>query len=338
MSERSINVVVAMDFSDDLMEMLRAVSPRLNVVRHFPEVPASAWESAEVLYTVRDFPEPEQAPNLRWIQVNYAGIDGVRGKRIVQSPEVQVTTASGVHAQTIANYCVMMMLAFHFQLPRMIADKEHKRWPEDRHRVYAPPELGTKTLGLYGYGTIARELARLAAALGMRVLAVKRDVKHPAEGSGEYTLPGTGDPAGDIPERIYPPEALAVMARECDFLVVTAPLTDTTRHSVNEQVLHEMKPTSVLINIARGALVDEHALIAALKEKRIAGAALDVFETEPLPHDSPLWDMHNVIISPHIAGNTTTYHEKAAAIFAENLRRYVEKKALLNLVDRKAGY
>jgi phosphoglycerate dehydrogenase-like enzyme len=128
------------------------------------------------------------------------------------------------------------------------------------------------------------------------------------------------------------------MSRECDYLVVTVPLTPATRHLINADVLNHMKKTAILINIARGAVVDEAELISALAAGRIGGAALDVFEEEPLPTSSPLWNLDNVIISPHVSGNTTLYHEKAAALFAENLRRYVENQPLLNRFHREQGY
>jgi phosphoglycerate dehydrogenase-like enzyme len=339
MSERVYNVVLAMDFSEQILEQIRAVSSRLNVRQFAPgKVPPDAYTTADILYTVRDFPTPEQAPQLRWIQLNYAGVDGILTQPIVQSKEVTLTTASGVHPEMIANYCLMMMLAFHYQLPRMIRDQQKAHWPERPHDLYRPPDVRGRVLGIVGYGTIARELARVAAALGVRVLATKRDPKHPAESGDEYTGGAIGDPIGEIPERLYPSAALALMAKECDWLVVTAPLTQETHHCINAEVLSAMKPTSILINIARGPLVDEAALIDALRSKQIAGAALDVFETEPLPAESPLWAMENVIISPHTAGNSVGYHEKAAAIFIENLRRFIEKKPLLNVVRKDEGY
>jgi phosphoglycerate dehydrogenase-like enzyme len=338
MAERTIHVAVAIDFSDELMERIQAVSPRLHVTRYFPEVPNEVWAETEVLYTVRHFPEPEQAPRLRWIQLNYAGTDKVMHKRIVQSEDVLVTTASGIHAQPIANYCVMMMLAFNYKLPRMMREQQQKIWQAKQYDIYQPIDMHRQTLGIVGYGTIGRELARMAHAMGMRVLATKRDVKHPAETSGDYTPEGTGDPQGDIPERIYPGEALTVMVRECDYVVVTVPLTPANHHLINETVLNAMKPSAILINIARGAVVDEGALVTALQNHTIAGAALDVFEEEPLPPTSPLWQLEQVIISPHVAGNSVHYHEKVADLFIENLRRYLEKRPLANLLKREVGY
>jgi len=340
MSERKdqINVVVAMDFSDAIMERIRDVSPRLNVVQHFPNVPDSAWQEVEVLYTVRQFPDPEQAPMLRWIQLNYAGLEGVINQRIIQSEDVVVTTASGIHTRQMANYCMMMMMAFNYQMPKMYFFQRRHEWPDNRRSIYNPQHLHHQTLGIAGYGSIGRELARIAQALGMTVVASKRDAKQPAEGPNEYTPEGTGDPEGKIPERIYPGEALASMASECDYLVLIMPLTDETHHIVHDPIFDAMKETAILINIARGGVVDEKALVTALSSGKIGGAALDVFEEEPLPSTSPLWEMDNVIISPHISGVSAHYHEDAADLFIANLKRYLEKRPLMNQLNREIGY
>lgn len=332
-----IRVVVAMDFSDAIIEQLRSIAPRLHIERHFPLVPDPVWAEAEVLYTLNRFPDPTQAPRLRWIQLHFAGVDHALKQPIVQAEDVEVTTASGVHAVHMAEFCLAMMLAFTYKLPLLLQLQAKAEWPKNAGERFNPRELRGQTLGIVGYGSIGRELARQADALGMTVLATKRDVMHPAE-EDQYVEPGTGDPSGDIPARLYPPQGLVSMAPECDFLVVTTPLTDATRHMINEDVLHAMKRTAVLINVARGALVDEDALISALAAGTIAGAALDVFEEEPLPPTSPLWNLDNVILSPHISGNSVHYHEKAAALFAENLERYLNKQPLLNRLERKRGY
>lgn len=332
-----INVIVAIDFSDDILDKLREISPRLHIERHYPDVPDSVWSTAEVLYTLRHFPEPETAPLLRWIQLHYAGVERALAKRIIQVQDVEVTSASGIHAKQIANYCLMMILAFHYQLPSLMRLQSRAEWPANAYDLFRPQELSQQILGIVGYGSIGRELARVAQQVGMRVLASKRDVKHPAE-SGAWTESGSGDPHGEIPERIYPGDALVSMAKECDYLVITAPLTPKTHHMVNETVLNALKPNAVLINVARGPIVDEAALISALAAERIRGAALDVFEEEPLPKTSPLWNLDNVIITPHISGNSAQYHEKAAALFAENLKRYLDNKPLLNKLNREVGY
>ncbi len=334
----TINVLVAMDFDETILERFRDVSPRLNIVHHWPDVPDSAWSECEVLYTLRHFPRPEEAPLLRWIQLHYAGVDNAMKNRIVQAEDVTVTNASGIHAQQIANYCLMMMLAFNYQLPRMMRLQQQATWPEKQYEMFAPVDMHRQTLGIAGYGSIGRELARVADALGMTVLATKRDAKHPAEGHHEYRPEGSGDPGGEIPERIYPGEALATMAKDCDYLVVTVPLTDQTEKQVNERVLNAMKESAVLINVARGEVVDEKALVTALSQQVIRGAALDVFEEEPLPETSPLWQMENVIISPHVSGNSASYDEKVADLFEANLQRYIENRPLLNQLNRERGY
>jgi phosphoglycerate dehydrogenase-like enzyme len=332
-----IKVVVAMDFSDEILDRLRQVSPRLDVIRCFPDVTDAIWADTEVLYTMNVLPDPAQAPRLRWIQFHSAGIEKFIDHPIVQAEDVEVTNTSGMHATQMAEYCLGMMLAFAYKLPDMLRFQAKAYWPERPHQVFKPVGLRGATVGIAGYGSVGRELARMADALGMIVLATKRDVMHPEDETG-YIEEGTGDPEGVIPERLYPAGALVSMAKDCDFLVVTTPLTADTRRSVNEEVFSAMKNTAFLINVARGGVVDEAAMISTLAAGKIAGAALDVFEEEPLPPTNPLWNLDNVILSPHVSGNHARYHEKAAALFAENLRRYVEKRPLLNLLDRSRGY
>lgn len=189
---------------------------------------------------------------------------------------------------------------------------------------------------MVGYGSIGREVARLAHAFGMRVLAVKRDPAHRADHG--WRLPGTGDPDGVIPERYYAPHQLTEMLPQCDFVVLAVPMTGATRRLIGETELRARQPTACLVNVARGGVVDEPALIQALEEGWIAGAGLDVFSQEPLPADSPLWWLDNVILAPHVAGFTLDYDRWATDLFAENLRRYLAGEPLLNLVDRECGY
>lgn len=337
-TEQSTNVIVAVNFSDEIMARIRDVSPDLNVKQYSQDVPADAWQTAHILCTGRTFPKPADAPNLRWIQIFSAGFDRALQQDIVHAENITVTSASGIHARQIAHYCLMMLLAFNYKLPQMLNFQRRNEWPNNRGEIFNPPDMHRQTLGIVGYGSIARELARLADALGMSVLATKRDIMHPAENNTDYTPEGTGDPEGNIPERLYPGEALATMASECDYLVVTAPLTEETRHMVNAAVFKAMKPGAALINIARGSVVDEAALIEALQQGEISGAALDVFEEEPLPATSPLWQMENVIISPHVSGASASYHELVAELFIANLRRYLDNKPLMNQLNRKVGY
>jgi phosphoglycerate dehydrogenase-like enzyme len=173
-------------------------------------------------------------------------------------------------------------------------------------------------------GHIGGEVARLAKAFGCRVLATRRSVSERAAGEGV--------------DELLPASALPYLLAQSDFVVLCVPLTGETRHLIGEAELRAMKPTAVLINIARGAVVDEAALVRALKEGWIAGAGLDVFEQEPLPEDSALWSLENVILTPHISGGTEIYNQRATGIFCENLRRYLAGEPLMNLADAERGY
>lgn len=335
--ETKTRIVVAMDFSEELMEQMQEAAPNFVVEQHFPDVPDSVWTDTEILYSMRHFPMPEQAPRLRWVQLHSAGMDFLLKHPLVQAEDVDITSASGIHAVNMAEYTLAMMLAFMYKIPTMLRYQVNGKWPDQPYAIYEPHGLRGKTVGIVGYGSVGRELARIATTMGMTILASKRDVMRSTVDEG-YAEPGIGDPEGILPERLYPGEAIASMAKECDFLVILLPLTEQTRHIINEDVLLAMKPSAVLINVARGSVVDEAALISALAAGQIAGAALDVFEEEPLPSTSPLWNMDNVIISPHVSGNTSLYHRKAVTLFIENLERYTNKRPLLNVLNRETGY
>ena len=332
-----VNVTVAMDFSDEIMAELGEISPRLNIERHFPDVPPDVIARSEILYTTNYLPAPEEAPKLRWIQANTAGLNRFLEQPIVQAEDITVTSASGIHANNMAHFCVMMMLMFNYKMRRALDLQARAEWMANAAEFFMPIDMHLQTVGIVGYGSVGRELARLCAAMGMTVLAAKQDLRVTAEVDA-FALPGLGDPTGDIPDRIYPATAIASMAKDCDYLVVLAPLTEATRGLIGEPVFEAMPKSAALINISRGAVVDEKALITALSSGMIAGAALDVFEAEPLPTTSPLWNLDNVIITPHISGFTRDYHDKAALVFKENLRRYLDNRPLLNKLDRGKGY
>ena len=171
----------------------------------------------------------------------------------------------------------------------------------------------------------------------MEVLASKRDVRQPAS-RDEYVVPGTGDPDGALTNRLYPPQALRSMFKECDYVVVLVPKTPETENLLNAEAIKAMKPGAVLINLSRGGIVDEEALRKGLETGALAGAAFDVFATEPLPEDSPLWDTPNLIISPHIAGIMPDYQARATDVFVENLQRYLAHRDMINVVDWERGY
>jgi len=340
-STEPVRVLVTVPLDDELLARLRAVSERIEVLsypaRQPRDVPDDVWEATQVLYTDTVVPEPEQVPHLRWIHVHSAGVDHLWDQPVVQTAEVLLTTSSGIHAPVVAEYVLMMMLAFAHRLPEMMALKARSEWPADAWTVLHPQPLRGSTVGIVGYGNIGREIARVAQTFGMEVLAAKRDVRQPAD-LDSYTLPGHGDPEGVYFHRLYPPEALVTMVRVCDFVVLAVPLTEATRRMITADVLAAMKPSAYLINVSRGGVIDEAALQDALQRGVIAGAACDVFEAEPLPADSPLWKLPTLIITPHVAGSMPDYNERAVQVFIENLKRYLARKDLLNLVDRTRGY
>lgn len=337
----TVNVLVTHPFPEPLMAKLAAVSPVLNI-SHRPaktaEELADVMAETDVLYASDSevFPALESGARLRWVQLHWAGVDSILEHPLYVQSEVMFTTTSGIHAVQMAEYAMGQILAFAHRLPRMLEDQAKGVWTSGRWERYVPDELFGATIGLIGYGSIGRQIARLAQGFGMRVLAVKHNARRLEH--DHYTVPGTGDPNAEIPDRIYPREALHTFLGECDYVVVTVPLTGDTRHLLNAAALGAMKPTAILINIARGDVVDESALVEALQDHKITGAALDVFSQEPLPPDSPLWKLPNVILSPHVSGFSPHYDSRSVDVFAENLKRFIAGEPLINLVDRRQDY
>lgn len=342
MSKQSspIDVLITMSFSASLIKPLQEVSSLLRITVHpaknINEVPNELWKRCEVLYTDRIIPDEELAPNLKWVQHHHAGIDKDVDLIKEVRPNLTITTLSGAASSQIAEHVTTMLLAFGRQLPKLAAQQTKAEWPKDRWERFLPHELRTSTVGIVGYGSIGRQVARLLREFGTTVLATKNDAMNPIDNG--YSPEGMGDPNGDFVHRLYPAQALKSMLKDCDFIVVAVPLSDNTRGMVDAEVLSACKPTAYLVDISRGGIVDHIALIKALNEHRLAGAALDVFPEEPLPKKSPLWGMQNVIITPHIAGVSAYYDERAMELFAENLSRYIADLPLYNIFDLKKGY
>lgn len=340
MAEPAIEVLCTIPFNEAQTRRLEEASGRLHLnvmpARRLDDIPAEVWARTEVLYTDRVLPQPAQVPNLRWLQFHYAGIDFAVESPLVQKVGLMVTTLSGAAAPQAAEHALMMMLALGHHLPEMWVFQARAEWPRDRAERFSPLELRDSTVGIVGYGSIGRELARLLLPFGACVLAAKRDVMQPKDVG--YTIQGMGDVDGDLFVRLYPIQAMKSMIKDCDFVVVALPLTPSTRGIFNAEAFAAMKPGAYLVDIGRGNVVDPTALLQALQEKRIAGAGLDVFSEEPLPSSSPLWKMPNVLISPHVAGISPRYLERAAELFAENLKRYAGGLPLLNQYETERGY
>ncbi len=281
-----------------------------------------AQAEAAVTWSLR----PEQfrlAAQLRWIHSTAAAVHQLMFPELIAS-DVVVTNARGVHGPVVAEHAMALLLALAKKLPQAVRFQALRQWAQDQlwEQAPRPRELRDSTLVLVGMGSIGREIAKCAAALGMRVLGVR---EHPERGPGEA-------------HEVYGPEQFEEALARADYLVLAAPVTASTRALMNRERLRRMKREACLVNVGRGPLVDEAALIEALSEKRIAGAALDVFEREPLPSDSPLWKMENVLITPHTAAVTEKLWERHYELIAENLRRYLAGEPLLGLVDKSRGY
>ena len=293
-----------------------------------PEELTTALVEADVLCSY-DIPANwrEVAPRLRWLQVPGAGVDSLQAKGLLDAnSELIITSASGIHATTICEYVFGSMLMFNWNWPQMIRLQSQHIWARSASWYkLGRRELIGQTLGIIGVGSIGRQIAKLGHAFGMHVLGMR------------HSLPSNEQADPDV-EKYYTREQLHELLGQCDYVVLAVPLTPETDGLIGEAELRAMRPNAYLVNIARGRIVDEQALIRALKEEWIMGAGLDVTEEEPLPPNSPLYSMPNVILTPHISGHSVHYEERLAALFADNIRRFRAKEALHNRYDAVRGY
>ena len=313
------NIVVWSAFSTS-PETVTARFPDDRVLAIADEKGLAAAADAEVAFSGNNPRRVRQlldaTPKLRWYHTVSAGVENMPLPELAQRGIV-LTNNSGSYDIQIAEHLMAFVFAASRQLHRYRDNQRASEWKEQQHQ-----ELRDATIVVYGMGSIGGEIARLASAVGMRVIGVRRNA-------------GRSEPGID---RIVAADRLADVVGEADYLAIAAPLTSATRGAVSREVISRMKPTAWIMNIARGAIVDEPAMIDALQARRIAGAALDVFTTEPLPKESPLWTLENVIITPHHSGSSPRAGERTLALFAENLRRYKAGEPLINRVDFEAGY
>lgn len=260
----------------------------------------------------------KRAPRIKWIQTTHVGVEKfLKDKDLIESP-LTLTNASGIQAEAISEYVILLMLAFDKHLMVFAELKKQKNW-----KRITMVGLASQTIGILGLGNIGKAVAKRARALGMHVIAYDRPRKLMRAQNVDKLV------SGDDIKQIF---------KESDFVVSCLPLSPKTIGIIGEKELRMMQPTAHLINISRGKVVKEDVLIRALKEKWIAGAGLDVFMTEPLPADSPLWDLPNVIYSPHCCGRLDDKDDRVMDLFTTNLKRYVNGRRLLNRVDKKAGF
>ena len=306
-------------------ESVRADFPQLTVVvGRDDETVARELETCEILVCAKL--QGEQfalCRKLKWIHSPAAGVNAVLTPRLVES-DVVMTNGRTVHAVPVAEHAIALVMALARNLWECFHYQAERTWglTEIWQGGHLPTEVNGKTLGMVGLGAIGREIAARGKALGMRVVAAKRD---PSQG-------------GDLADRLYFPQQLPAMLEEADYVVLAAPDTPETRRLIGEEELRHMKPTASLINISRGSLVDTEALRLAVLSGTIAGAALDVTDPEPLPHEHPLWGTPHVLITHHVGSATERFWPRQTDLLKENLHRYLAGEPLLNLVDKRRGY
>jgi phosphoglycerate dehydrogenase-like enzyme len=343
-----VNVVIGSYLEEEHVQSIREVDAKLRVLYREDLVPPPRWpgdhigppewrrseegeeellallRQAEVLY---DFPRGHVkdlvrvAPKLRWVQASTAGAGEIAERAGLQNTDVIVTTASGVYSGPLAEFVMMALLQHVKDLDRLRRVKDEKRWRETHTDT-----LRGKTLVVVGMGNIGRAVAERSRPFGMRVVGVKRTVRE-------------DDAAWGYADELYGTRDLYPALREADYVVVTLPGTPETHQLLDEEAISAIKQGAYFVNVGRGQIVDEDALIEALRSERLSGAALDVFKEEPLPEESPLWDLENVIVSPHSTDNVPGLtNELQTALFRDNLRRYLNEDPLLNELDKKLLY
>ncbi len=343
-----LTILIASYLEAEHVEKIRAVSDRVRVI-HEPDLlrkpryaadhhglettrspeDEARWRSllakADVLFDF-DFGHeadlPELAPRVRWIQASSAGIGQfVARRRYHERMKGAIfTTASGIHATPLAEFCALAMLAFSRGLFRMNELQNRRHWER-----FAGTDLVGRTVVIFGHGAIGREVGRLARGFGMKAIGVRRRAS-------------PGEPQAHHVDELHPATAFKSLLPRAEFLVLTAPHTPETEGALGRGELAAMPAGAFLVNIGRGALVDEAALIEALRSGPLAGAALDVFAVEPLPADSPLWTMPNVLVSPHSASTSDRENGRLTDLFCENLRRFLDGEPLRNVLDVERLY
>lgn len=321
-------------------------SSSLDVHELRQQVPTHLWRDATILCTLFTFPESvDDVPNLDLIHLVSAGSNQIQKQPLYTDSEVTITTSSGIHGPQIAEWVIMTGLVASHKYNELYEFQKKHQWGKSGYTVR---DMVGRRLGVLGYGSIGRQVGRMAKAMGMDVIAYTATPKDTPEKKKDngFIVPGTGDADGSIPSEWYSgldKESLRhFLAQNIDWLVVSVPLTDQTRHFLSEcefkALSNNGKRPAFVTNIARGPIIDQPAMIEALKGGTLAGAALDVTDPEPLPKDSELWDMDNVIITPHISGSGVSYFERTFKVLEENLERREKGEKLLNVVRRDRGY
>ena len=325
-SGREIVVFARQDIPGEYVDRMRQMGVRCAIEPwDFTEpepVPAADLSACEVILTTGLF-DPlrilQKAPRVRWVHSISVGIDAFRRENL-QLRELTVTNSKGCNSIPVAEHAIALMMALARGIPSIVRNQTARTWKAEPVK-----ELHGSTVGLVGFGEIGMETARRCNSLGMRVLACR---KNPDKSAGQPALA----------DAVFGLDRLEDMLPQIDYLILALPLTDETRHLMDRRKFARLQTGCYLINVGRGDVVHEPALLESLSSGRLAGAALDVFETEPLPPHHPLWEFENVIVSPHRAYDSPRNPKRQMELFLHNLRCYLEGKPLRNVVDVHQGY
>lgn len=315
----ALKILVLNKLADRHIAAIKEAAPQAEIVITDEEHASEHILDTSILVTWGTYetrPLYLQAPNLKWIHALSAGVEALLFPEL-QTSETLLTNSRGIHGIPMSEHLFAMILAFTRGLNVCLHHQQQKTWG----RRIPLQEIHEKTIAIVGLGSIGREIAKKAKGFGLNVIATKRTM------TNELFI-----------DKLYPAEQLTEMLAEADFVVVTLPLLEETRGMFQLEQFKAMKQSAYFFNMARGPLVKEDDLITALREGIIKGAGLDVFEEEPLPADSPLWEMPNVIITPHIAAFSPQYLDRAIKLFADNLRKFLQNHELLNVIDKTKGY
>ena len=329
-----MKLVIGKEFDEDALSRISESYPGIEIVTvKDADHQARELRDADILLSRFMPSDLKDSPNLKWIQFTWEGVDHLSDD--LKGSDVIVTNAGGAHSIQMAEHVFSYLLTISRKVPMYLDFQKRSEWLEWPHQPLLKRLYGS-TIGVLGYGRIGRAVARIAEGFGMRVLVLKRN---PADMSVEgFREDECCDMVGAIPEKVYGPDEIQEMLSICDFVVITLPLTDETRGLIGKKELRLMKDDSVLVNIGRGPIVKEKDLVEALEEGWISAAGLDVFDEEPLPPDNPLWDLDNVIITPHSGVGGDPADDKILEIFTENLKRFGKGEELINRIDKKRGY
>ncbi|WP_457101897.1 D-2-hydroxyacid dehydrogenase [Microbacterium sp. P5_E9] len=334
----TLTYLCTLDLPDEWFDQLAERVPDLRIHRlDLGGHPSPALlAEVDLLHTSEWFPEAAQVPALRCVQLDTSGVDHVR-RTSLWDTDIPIATLGGIAPVPMAEYAMMTILELAHRMPLIQQLRDGREWPTNADRLerLTPRQLAGATVGIVGYGRIGREISRLASAFGMRVLGLKRTVSD-AAASGKFDT-GRRSPDED-PTELFGMDRLDDVLAQSDILVVVVPLTELTRGMLGAAQLDRLPHGALVVNIARGGILDEAALLERLRDGRIAAAALDVFDDEPLPATSAWWSEPNTLVTPHVAGLAPQYHAQTLDLVVENLTRLAEGRPVLNEVDRVSGY